>query len=362
MEFKNLIIYPYKKSLYPIVRLLLDNNVKISILDTKESATVLRDINYLVNKSYETSISIENIEDYRNKQKADILMPEINTINNLIYSNLSIILRSGTVNKIYSLIKDNNNIKNYIDNVEIISLYRNTTINSINRLYEIIKNQSRVCSQPKIPVIYVGGVIDNMDNSYIAITLKEELKKMGYKVDCISNDINTRFLECISFPEDFFDDMIPLELKIKYFNYYINACIETLKLDVIIIQLPYGVIKYNDVHTNTFGVFSYMISQAINCDYFVCNIPINFYSITYYNLLSDYFYKKYNCVINALHISNNIINFDNNIPNNYNIIYEKEEIVDSYIHENRDEFKKIFNCYNKKDKEWLIEDLLNTLI
>ena len=62
--------------------------------------------------------------------------------------------------------------------------------------------------------------------------------------------------------------------KIYRFNAYLKQLEQSERPDVLFVQLPGGMLKYNDQIPNDFGVYGYLISQAVQPDCFVLSVPL----------------------------------------------------------------------------------------
>ena len=74
--------------------------------------------------------------------------------------------------------------------------------------------------------------------------------------------------------------------------------------DVIIVEAPDAVMKYNDTVPNGFGILSYMICQSVPPDYFICCVPCDLCDGKFLSSLSTGLSPVLGSSITAAHVSN----------------------------------------------------------
>lgn len=360
-KIDNILIYPYSYKTFSIVKLLLNNNYRVNIASFDGSGLIGKDVSYSVNRCESNAVVLQYSEDLLDT--SDILyIPEFNencVINDLIKD----VLKRAIQNNKKIIVESNEKIINeFLDYSKLISLQ--TLINSsIASYYSKIKLYKTKFYRPAIPVIYIGGIHDLIDNDYIAIALKDYLEKNGYRTCTLSRKASNKLFGCIDFPDEFINSNNPIEDKIISLNNYIRSCVEVLKPDVLIMQIPYGMMQFNDYYHNSFGSYAYLISQAVKGDYFICCMTTELLSTNYYNELSQYFYKKYDSAIDCIHFSNCLLNIPNSIrPQNQDILFLNETHIDKLLYDyEKDSNYEMLNLFKEKDLELLYHDILRKL-
>lgn len=159
------------------------------------------------------------------------------------------------------------------------------------------------------------------------------------------------------------DNGLSIEDRIMELNNYMRACIELMKPHVMIVQIPFGMIRYNKYFENTFGSYAFMISQAIKSDYFICTSTPELIDSKYFDELSNVFDRQFDSPINSLHISN----CQPNVPsisrgNNPGRIFKSElDINNSIDNLNEDLNYRVLNLLMEKDLESLFKDVMSQL-
>mgnify|MGYP000932866335 CR=1 FL=1 len=156
--------------------------------------------------------------------------------------------------------------------------------------------------RPKIPVIAVGSIIGFSNQSEITAQICLDLKNSRAAAIVNSNDYS--IFNCFPMLDEIFHCKYSLVEKVILLNRYIKYVIEVNQCDVLVIEVPGGLIKLNDYYLNDLGQYAYILSHAIDVDYFVCCSPCNHFSYDFYRNIFNYILKKFNFETVGLHISN----------------------------------------------------------
>lgn len=159
-------------------------------------------------------------------------------------------------------------------------------------------------------MVGIGKMVNELESTYSLITFTEEYKIAGYDVVAISTNRNCELLGYEMFPTIFIDKGISDSDKVTFFNNYIALLEKKYKPDIIFVQYPDAMMKYNQYITNGFGMCSYMISQSVDMDYFIMNVSFNGVEKKFYDLLSECFKHRFGYEIDCLCMSNAQINVD----------------------------------------------------
>lgn len=92
--------------------------------------------------------------------------------------------------------------------------------------------------------------------------------------------------------------------RIIRFNLFLSQLEHREKPDVLLIQLPGGLLRFNDAILNGFGIVPYFIAQAASCDYFICCSINDCFNQAFWKSISDDFKYRYGHEIDCVHLSN----------------------------------------------------------
>lgn len=90
-------------------------------------------------------------------------------------------------------------------------------------------------------------------------------------------------------------------------NQFARDIIRSERPEVVLVEAPDAVVKYNSIIPNGFGIRTYMTVQALNPDLFVCSIPCDLAFSTFLDSASEGINRKYGFPISAAHASNAIV-------------------------------------------------------
>lgn len=160
-----------------------------------------------------------------------------------------------------------------------------------------------------IPIISVIGISENTHKFSLQLQLKEHFESMGYKAVLVGSRSYCEFLGFESFPSFMSENNISEAEKIYYFNKYIKS-IETEKNpDIIIIGVPGGILPYNNLIDNNFGITAFEVFQAVVPDASILSIFHEMYSQEYFEALSQVVKYRFGFEIDAFNIANRQIDW-----------------------------------------------------
>ncbi len=158
----------------------------------------------------------------------------------------------------------------------------------------------------RTPVVLVGGIAGREDVLEVVLTLAEELRSSGKTVACITNEPVCTLLGCYDY-SILFKECLDLPIAITKINQTVQEIEKKILPDVILMEAPDALIRYHSLTPNGFGIYSYMLAQAVKPDYLVCCMPADMA----YGELAEYFSRdfriRYGAGIDAIHISNMLI-------------------------------------------------------
>lgn len=359
---EKIVIYPFSYKSFPEVKILLENKYEIKVLSQLGTGLIGKDIAFSTNRK-NSNILVEKL-DRKIITNCDVLYIPEGNIEDPLYLGIEEVLdfaiEAGI--KIISAIdlkSTNLDLEKYDKFIDL----HNSINKSLDSYFLSIKKNRLSYYSPKIPVIIIGGIFDIIDNQYITLALKKQFEENGYEVCCITKEITGKLFDCLTFPENFMNNNHSIEARILELNSYIRASTELFKPQVLIIQVPFGMIRYNNYLENSFGSYAFMISQAITADYFICTATPERLDAKYYNEISDYFHRKYDNPISCLHISNyqpEITNSRSGTNQEFIFIDEKKLEEDIFLIDNKLEFM-VTNLFEENCLKNLLKDILKQL-
>ena len=124
------------------------------------------------------------------------------------------------------------------------------------------------------PVVFVTGLVENVNKFQVLVYLSNSLKKRGYKVSTVGTRHYSGILDMHSFPQFMFDSISEVE-KIEKFRSFVFHLQETEHPDVIVVGIPGASLPFNDFVPMGYGIMNYLVSMAVVPDFSIL--------CTYYN-------------------------------------------------------------------------------
>lgn len=113
------------------------------------------------------------------------------------------------------------------------------------------------------PVVFILGTSERTSKFEIQLSLREHYINMGYRLSQIGSRNYCEFLGFKSFPDFMFNSNITETNKVILFNRYVKEIEIIERPDIIIICIPGGIMPFNNIFTNKFGILAFEISQAV---------------------------------------------------------------------------------------------------
>ena len=160
-----------------------------------------------------------------------------------------------------------------------------------------------------IPVIFVGSLFDQTDEDYVSLQLISRLKSKGVRVSGFGTDLCCHFLGLHTYPEYLLNGGITDTERIMQFNAFLHEIERKERPDVLVMQLPTALLRFNDFIINSFGIVPYLIAQSVVCDYFICCSANDRYNQEFWKNISKDFTYRYGHPIDVVHLSGSTINY-----------------------------------------------------
>lgn len=198
--------------------------------------------------------------------------------------------------------KVNDNIKElsdlYFDKIEIREYIKsNGNYRKVGQIFHDVE----------VPIVLLGGLLEEADNYEILLKLASKLKlenvnTLVFTKHPIGELLGFHNMDHIWNCSDYSEAQ-----KIKEINHYINSIVEIERPEVILLEAPDAVLRYNDYAVNGFGIRTYMLCQAVTPDRFVCCVPFELASDNFLSVISLGFEKTLGASITSVHASNILI-------------------------------------------------------
>lgn len=209
--------------------------------------------------------------------------------------------------------------KLYIHNIEIIDEisivlekigieYQKYTVSNIKEKFLSLDYYQR--DNIHIPVIGVGAEIPFLETGEIIANIQNQLMMLKIRTSVVYSQTAMKFwnVNCI-LKEDL--DEFNFEEKVFYINWFINQVIQREKPEVVLIEIPDGLVEIDDRCINGAGEYPYLYSRAVGFDYFICSLPANNIDPYFLQRLHEILEKRYGFGDITFHISRYIFLMDN---------------------------------------------------
>lgn len=177
------------------------------------------------------------------------------------------------------------------------------------KLYDCYTNQEGFL-KITTPVILVGGLLECSDILDVLLCLAMKFKNIGLHPAVVTKQPIGQLFGFHTLNHIFCSPCITESNKIFEMNRYLAAIEHYDCPDVIIVEAPDAVMKFNDIDPNGFGILSYMVSQAIRPDMFVCCVPIQLAVGKFIDKLSRDFRIRLGTPIHAVQVANIVTDAD----------------------------------------------------
>jgi peptide maturation system protein (TIGR04066 family) len=197
----------------------------------------------------------------------------------------------------------NISLKNTID--DNIQLAKSLSVNIIDlrmpqkglKIKKLNKSSDRFVNEIQAPIIFVNGVMDNVNKLDVLFELGYSLTHRGYKVSQIGTRLYSNILGIHPFPKFMFSAKHESE-KINGFKSYVQYIYDQEKPDLLLIGIPGASIPFNDDIANGYGIIHFLVSLAFHADFSVTCISYQYWDIPkLHTLYANRFGHGIDCVI-----------------------------------------------------------------
>lgn len=183
-----------------------------------------------------------------------------------------------------------------------------------------------------VPVIGVGAIYESYCTAEIVSVIKKTFRnKIKVSTIYAQDDICYSSLNCI--PVSFLK-RLSFEDRLFYINWFARDVVSKEQPDILVVEIPGGLLKIDDQNLNGAGEYPYIYSQALDFDYFICSNVFNNAqgSTTIITNVADYLHHRYGFNNVAIHISNMMfVPAGGRGPSKSPYIFGDMELVSEYI-------------------------------
>ena len=167
---------------------------------------------------------------------------------------------------------------------------------------------------------------------------------------------------CVRFPNVLFDNIDPSK-KIVSLNQWMYNLANKEKPDVVIIDIPGGIMKLNPYNFSEWGEYAYLIAMSIRADLGLLCLPANYLTTEYLAHLESICLYKYNISLLAFGMSNVDLSLDHDTRELIHITLpysHTKKFIDDY-RKAVDNPKIIFSISDKREVNELTQKMIKTM-
>lgn len=158
---------------------------------------------------------------------------------------------------------------------------------------------------PYAPVIFIGELAENVQGYEVFCNLVKLCQDKSLRVSAIGLERANGLFGFHTI--DLSDIKGELSNRVYRINKYIRNIEEHENPSIIIIKLPKPMMKFDEDVRYDFGLSAYLISQSVPASFFIACSPYGFFSEKFWKPMSDSFQAKFGYEIDAVHISNKLV-------------------------------------------------------
>lgn len=182
--------------------------------------------------------------------------------------------------------------------------------------------------EPNVPVILVGGMLEEADCFEIFAAFAEKLRREGERVAAFSKHPLGSLFGFFSLDHIWNSTEDTEEQKIRKINSYINTVARKYAAGIILLEAPDALMKYNDSAQNGFGIRSYMLCQSVTPDYLIGCIPFDIAESRFLDAIGKDFACRFGCGLTGVHVSNVLLDtLDSLQKKRTEVLYVDEKFV-----------------------------------
>jgi peptide maturation system protein (TIGR04066 family) len=157
------------------------------------------------------------------------------------------------------------------------------------------------------PVILVGGLVECSDILNVLLCLTNKFVNFGLRPTVVTKQPIGQLFGFHNINNIINSPNLIESIKIRVLNRYLATVVHYETPDVLVVEAPGAVMRFNDIDPNGFGILTYMLAQAIRPDIFVCCVPVDLAVGQFIDTLSRDFRIRLGTQIHAVQVSNIVI-------------------------------------------------------
>lgn len=343
---KKYLFYPYTDQSYAVVKAMIQLNINVDIIASKGSGYVGKPIGYAVNRSNPAQ-TVKSIEEVDIKNYDVLVLPE-----NFDYTHYQ-----NEIEMLLDKVKYHK-LQIYCTNKEWLFKedFKDILIKNINTTDDILEHMNKtkelnnsLLFQSQVPVVYIGQLLESNDSFDIALQLKIALEKRGYACALVSENKDGMFFGTLLYPPAFMGKELTIEEQIVSFNHWIQAIDQIYRPDIILLDVPKGIMQYSRSLYNSFGIYGQMMATTIPPDFLILTVTKDNIENIQLGTINKHVEGKLGKTVDVFYMINSMFNI---LPN-MNIKPDKPLYI------NEEKVNKILNSIPKDYKEQFMDLSLN---
>ena len=157
----------------------------------------------------------------------------------------------------------------------------------------------------EVPVLYICDLFPDCDSYDVFLSLCQNIKKRGYKVLGVSNDIYNSLFDLNYFN---FDAHLPVHEQVARISNAVHQMYNNAYPDIIIVYLPQPIFKFDEDTYFDAGVSAFMISQSVPGDAGILCVPFSNSHPQFLEKITEAAFERLGYPIIGVHISNQVYN------------------------------------------------------
>lgn len=216
------------------------------------------------------------------------------------------------------------------------------------------------CYKIETPVITVFGTAEQTDKFLVQLALRDKFLQMGYNVSSVSSRLESKLYGVHPIPHFMFDKTFDECKKVIGYNHYVKKIELQENPDILIIGIPGGILPYDQINHNNYGITAYEISFAVPCDGGIMCMPYNPIFTGEFSRMEDDIRKRFSFSVISYHIAPMVIDAQNYVENKkHHFVSLKKGFIKEKIKSYG--ISNLFDMSNTDDVSCAIQLILDTL-
>ena len=211
------------------------------------------------------------------------------------------------------------------------------------------------------PVIFVMSESENCGKFSVELGLRNALLEKGYNVSLVGSRKHG-YLAGVHSVFPLMSEKIGEYEKIKKFRQYIYDLEKTEDPDVFIIGVPGGLIPFNELFHNGYGIYPYMISQAIRPDFTIlCMSHWERVNKAFFQRFEDILTYRFGSALNAIHISRMELDWQKSEHTMTETFSRYEGSLETALKEYKEAFAHSYDLMDSAQMDALADHIIRSL-